>query len=167
VANFNDPLLSFGLPPQAAPLPPGADISTILQSMTPEQLQQLLAGASLDSRSALVKQQLANAQGPLNAPQMATGHSTLGGAIGGGIGDIANALRGSMGQSQAMAGMQSNIDAENMANKALVEALRAGSPSAQSLMPAQMRGNAAAEQLAQLGDLRSLLAGPFGGFGGF
>lgn len=68
------------------------ELMALLEYMTPEEQQQLLGMGSIPGRSQLVQGQLDRAQG-LMQPQSGR-HTTLGGAIGGGLGDVARSLIG-------------------------------------------------------------------------
>lgn len=93
----------------------------LLSQLPPEALEQLLGLGTLDERGGLLQQQLAQAEA-LRQPRQQQ-HSTGGGAIGHGIGNLFRGIHGTIQGGQAQAGMQDLMGQKDAGRSAYVRAI--------------------------------------------
>lgn len=98
------------------------ELEALLSQMDPETLKQLLGMGTLDERGQLLQQQMAQAEA-LRQPQGGN-YSSVGGAIGGGIGDVLRGLGGGLAQAGLGEQQQALLGQKDMGRNAYVEALR-------------------------------------------
>lgn len=120
------------------------ELEALLSQLDPDTLQQLLGMGTLDERGQLLQQQQAMAQA-LRQPQ-GGGYSSVGGAIGAGLGDLVRGIGGGIASADLMKQQQALLGQKDAGRSAYVDALRA-----KPKMPGPVAGSAG------MGDLPSLL----------
>lgn len=98
------------------------DYFAFLQSLTPEQMQQMQGMGTLDERGQSLEEQLAAAQALQNRATAQRG--TLGGAIGSGLGGVIDAVRGGMQERDVRQQQADVLGQKDAGRTAYSEALR-------------------------------------------
>lgn len=113
------------------------DSNSLLNSLTPEQLQELLGLSTLDEKGGLLEQQMQQAMSlRQHAPSH---HTTAGGAIGEGLGNLVSSGVGFMKQGQVQDAQQALLAQKLKGRQAYVDALRRQQPQPEAPpMPGQM-----------------------------
>lgn len=98
------------------------ELLSLLQSMSPEELQQLMGMGTLDERGDLAATQLARADALRNRPTAQ--RATLGGAIGEGIGGLSNTIAGGLKANAAMEQMRGLLGQKDSGRSLYADLLR-------------------------------------------